>query len=76
MSRPPRQSIAQMQAACDQFNLRYKPGDEITVYTGIVGENPKRAVINHPAQVLYGHTAVVYVRGGANGSIALSHTAP
>lgn len=75
MTRPVRQTPAQMQAACDRFNATYKPGDTITVYTGLIGENPKSAQISYPAEIMGGHTAVVYVEGGARGSIALTHTA-
>jgi len=61
----------QMQAACDRFNARHQVGDEITVYTGPVGENPQRLRVQHPAQILSGHTPVVYVAD--RGCIALSH---
>lgn len=75
MTRPARQSPAQMQAACDRFNARHKPGDTITVYTGLIGENPKSAQVRWPAEIMGGHTAVVYVTGAAHGAIALTHTA-
>jgi hypothetical protein len=64
-----------MQAACDRFNARHKPGDTITVYTGLIGENPKPAQVRFPAEIMGGHTPVVYVTGGARGSICLTHVA-
>lgn len=72
MKRP---SPAQMKAACDRFNARYAVGDQIVVYTGIVGENPKLARVRYPAEIMGGHTPVVYVTDGHHGSIALTHTA-
>lgn len=70
MTRP---SPRQMKVACDRFNVTHKPGDDITIYTGLVGENPKVATVRSPAEILGGHTAVVYVTGGHHGCIALSH---
>jgi hypothetical protein len=75
MARPDRQTPAQMQAACDRFNARYKPGDTITVYTGLIGESPKSAQVRYPAEILSGHTPIVYVTGTYHGSVALTHTA-
>lgn len=72
-NRPIRQSLREMEAACDRFNEKHRPGDTITVYTGLYGENPKRAEVRYPAEVMGGHTAVVYVTGGAHGSVALTH---
>ncbi len=56
MTRSARPSPAQMQAACDRFNARYKPGDTITVYTGLIGENPKSAQVRFPAEIMGGHS--------------------
>ena len=67
-----RPSLKQMQAACDRFNERHDVGDSITVFPGIVGEAPQVVQVRLPAQVMSGHTAVVYVTGGY-GCIALSH---
>jgi hypothetical protein len=69
MRRPNPQKMA---AACEAFNARYNVGDTITVFSGLVGENPTPVQIRYPAQVLSGHTPVVYVTGG-QGCIALSH---
>lgn len=71
-----RPSPAAMQQACDQFNGRYCLNDEVTAYTGLIGENPKRAWITSKAEVLGGHTPVVYVIGEAHGAIALTHISP
>lgn len=71
-----RLSPAAMQQACDQFNGRYRLNDEVTAYTGLIGENPKRAWITSKAEVLSGHTPVVYVTGEAHGAIALTHIFP
>lgn len=71
---PPRLTPAQMQAACDRFNARHPVGDEIVVYSGPIGENPKRVAVRYPAEIMGGHTPVVYVTGGA-GCIALTHVA-
>lgn len=68
---PRRPSQAEMQAACDAFNARHKVGGEITVCTGARGENPRPAKITYEAQILGGHTAVVYTSVG--GCVALTH---
>lgn len=65
-------ALARMQAKCERFNQTYKVGDEIVVYFGLKGENPQTVRIRHPAQVLSGHTPVVYVDGG-RGCVALTH---
>ena len=66
---------ASAQRRVDAFNRRHKVGDTITVYSGLIGENPREVQIIEPgASVLSGHTAVVWVTGG-HGCIALSHVA-
>lgn len=72
MSPPKRPTQAQMLKACHDFNVRHQVGDTITVYTGLIGENPQEVQIRYAAQILSGHTAVVYVTGGA-GCVALTH---
>lgn len=69
---PRRPTQTQMLKACHDFNVRHQVGDTITVYSGPVGENPKEVQIRYEAQILGGHTPVVYVAGGA-GCIALTH---
>lgn len=72
--RPP--TPAELNAACLRFNAGHKIGDTVTVYTGLIGENPKEASLRTEALILGGHTAGVYVAGRhANGFIALTHVA-
>jgi hypothetical protein len=66
-----RQSPAEMQAACDAFNAKHAVGDTITVFTGPIGENPREAQVRYPAEIMGGHTAVVYTSIG--GCVALTH---
>lgn len=72
MNRP---TPKEMRAACDRFNAQFKPGDAVVVYTGIRGMDPKLAEVRCPAEILGGHTPVVYVIGGHHGCVALTHTA-
>lgn len=67
-----RMSPKQMRDMCDRFNAYHRVGDVITIYMGAFGENPQQTSITYPAQILGGHTAVVYT---GRGSIALSHVA-
>ncbi|WP_172373340.1 hypothetical protein [Mesorhizobium sp. NZP2234] len=63
---------AAMQAACDAFNATHAVGDVIRCWTGPREGAPVLRVIKAPAEILRGHTAVVFVSGGG-GCIALSH---
>lgn len=68
-------ALAKMQAQCDAFNAAHTIGETIHVWTGMINKgDPVPRTIKYPAQVLSGHTAVVYVTGGG-GCIALSHVA-
>lgn len=67
-----RHTPAQMQAACDAFNAKHSVGDTIMVFTGLIGENPKDVQVRYPAEIMGGHTPVVYVTGGG-GCVALTH---
>jgi hypothetical protein len=71
-----RQSPTQMQAECDRFNAKHKPGDVIRCWTGMRNDgDPVERVVRAPgALILNGHTPVVYVSGGG-GCIALSNVA-
>lgn len=61
-----------MQKQCDEFNARYKVGDNIKFWTGPREGNPTHeGKIRFPASIMGGHTPVVYVEG--KGGIALSH---
>ena len=73
--RSKRQSPAQMQAVCDAFNAKHVVGGTIRVWPGLIEGEPIAVEIRYPAQILSGHTPVVYVTGG-HGCIALSHVAP
>lgn len=69
---PRRQSPAEMARAVDAFNATHKVGDTITVFTGHFGENPTEVQIRYPAEIMGGHTPMVYITGG-KGSVALTH---
>jgi hypothetical protein len=58
-------SVERLQARCDHFNEIYKPGDVILVRK-VMGEPETlvRTISNYGAQVLGGHSAVVYVTDG------------
>lgn len=61
-----------MQKQCDDFNARYAVGDRIKFWAGLRAGNPTHeGVIRFPAEIMGGHTPVVYVED--MGSIALSH---
>lgn len=57
--------ISGLQARCDLFNQRYKAGDVILVRK-VLGEPDTlaRTISDYGAQVLGGHSAVVYVTDG------------
>lgn len=62
----------QMQAQCDAFNAAHPVGSPIEVWTGLIEGAPKAAKVREPAQILSGHTAVVYIDVG-RGCVALTH---
>ncbi len=65
-------NIKSMQKQCDDFNERYKVGQKIKFWTGPrEGAPTHEGLIRFPAEIMGGHTPVVYVEG--KGSIALSH---
>lgn len=65
-------NLRAMERQCEAFNLQHSVGDTIHVWSGPREGKPKAVQIRYPAQVLSGHTPVVYVTGG-HGCIALSH---
>lgn len=73
---PRRRTIAAMEAECAAFNEKHPVGSIVEVAPGTTDGRWLRATVNYPAQVMSGHTPVVYVRDGARGSIALSHVRP
>jgi hypothetical protein len=68
-------SPKQVQKMVDDFNNRYKIGDEV-LYFPIMSKNrpkapPKQLKTKSEAWILGGHTAVVYLEGVGN--VAVSH---
>jgi hypothetical protein len=56
----------------DDFNATYPVGSSILVHTGTLQDPAVEVEVRDPAQVLGGHTPVVYVTGG-KGCVALTH---
>jgi hypothetical protein len=57
--RPP--SVAQLQAACDKFNGANQVGAAVTVQ--LDGGETRETVTTSEAQVLSGHSAVIWLKG-------------
>jgi hypothetical protein len=74
MAQPKRPSPAAMAKAVAAFNQRHAVGDVILCWPGLREGKPVPRTILSPANILSGHTAVVYVAGGG-GCIALTHVA-
>lgn len=55
----------------DNFNLKYPVGTKVRYYTGVKDGKPSQGVTCGPADLLGGHTPVVFVEGV--GAIALTH---
>lgn len=55
-----------------EWNERYPLGTPVTYWTGLRVGNGRYAITRTPAQVLSGHTAVVWVTGESS-CIALTH---
>lgn len=73
--RDARVTTDEMQAACDAFNAKHKPGDTIECWPGVREGKPVQRTVREPGAVILSvHTAVVYVTGGG-GCIALTHVA-
>lgn len=65
-------NLQTMQKQCDDFNIRYQVGQSIKFWTGPREGNPTHeGAIRFPAEVMGGHTPVVWVEG--KGGIALSY---
>lgn len=56
------------------FNKAFKVGDPVD-YSAVVGDAPKRFTTRTEAEVLNGHTAVVWLNG-KSGCVAVSHCFP
>ena len=63
------------QKEVEKFNAKVKVGDEVE-YSEVIGLGEvKRYVTATPAEVLSGHTAVVWLKG-KSGCVAVSHCSP
>lgn len=70
MKRP---NLKQMQAQCDKFNARVPVGGAVTVLLDS-GEN-RETVTTSEAQILSGHTAVIWLKG-VSGCYLLDRVTP
>jgi hypothetical protein len=62
MSAIKRPSVKKMQAECDKFNASVKVGDEVFVKLDGV-EEPFRTRTRSEAQILSGHSPVIWLHG-------------
>lgn len=74
MPMPPRPNLKKMTTDCAKFNARYPVGAVIQCWTGPIEGKPVERIVRLPAQIMGGHSAVVYVEGGG-GCVLLSHVA-
>ena len=72
MGQPPRPNLKRMQADCDAFNAKFQVGSTIFCWPGVREGEPVERTVRFPAQIMGGHSAVVYVAGGG-GCVQLSH---
>jgi len=61
-----------MQSECDSFNNRCPVGHDVRYWSGAREGEGKVGKVKYPAQILGGHTAVVYIDAGV-GAVALTH---
>ena len=59
--RPARKSAAQLQAACDKFNSAHQVGASVSVK--LDSGEVRETVTNSEAQVMGGHSAVIWLDG-------------
>ena len=71
--RPARKSAAQLQAACDKFNAAHQVGAAVRVE--LDGGDIRETITTSEAQVISGHTAVVWLKG-ISGCYLLDRVAP
>ena len=71
--RPARKSAAQLQAACDKFNASHQVGAAVSVK--LDGGEIRNTVTTSEAQVLSGHTAVIWL-DGVRGCYLLDRVSP
>ena len=60
MTRNTRPTAAKLQAECDRFNKAHQVGTAVTVQLDFVDE-PFATVTRSPAEVLSGHSAVIWL---------------
>jgi len=61
--------------AVETFNERYPVGTPVHFWPGFLTDEPKVSTTRSPAEILSGHTPVVWVEDYA-GAIALTHVQP
>lgn len=72
MPAPKRPTVAQLQKQCDKWNAKHPVGTLVS-YEEIVGEGAThRGKTYSEAQVLSGHSAVVWIEG-KSGCVCLEH---
>lgn len=71
--RPARKSAAQLQAVCDKFNDSHQVGAAVSVK--LDGGEVRETITTSEAQVLSGHTAVIWLKG-VSGCYLLDRVAP
>lgn len=59
--RPTRKSAAQLQAACDKFNAAHQVGAAVSVK--LDGGEVRETVTTSEAQVMGGHSAIIWLDG-------------
>ena len=59
--RPAHKSAAQLQAACDKFNAAHQVGAAVSVE--LDGGEARETITVSEAQVLSGHSAVIWLKG-------------
>jgi len=59
-----------------EFNARHRIGQRVRFWNGVREGNGLEGCTTTEAFVLGGHTAVVFIRPGARGCIALTHVEP
>lgn len=69
-------TIAQLERQCADWNAAHKPGTPVEYREVLRGAGPVlRTTTRSEAQVLGGHTAVVWITG-KTGAVALDHCNP
>lgn len=71
--RPARKSAAQLQASCDKFNASHQVGAAVRVE--LDGGEIRETITDSEAQVLSGHTAVIWLKG-VSGCYLLDRVSP